>query len=53
MTCISLWIPYLVVRIEVASYYDYAVVVYIDILLEIFVELKDYAFVAWIVDIDN
>ena len=41
------------VCIEVAPYYDYAVVAYIDIVLEIFVELRDDAFVAWVVDIDD
>ena len=53
MTDVFLWIPHRMMDIEVASYYDYIIVLGINVVSEIFMEFADQAFIAWIIDMDN
>ena len=39
--------------VEVACYYDYSIVVKIELFLEIFVELRDDVFITGFIYIDN
>ena len=53
MTYISFGVPDRMMSIEIAAYYDYIVVVYVNIVSEIFVEFVNKAFIVRIIDVHD